>query len=256
MTPLLAGMWTLALIFLQILCVSMTESARPGAADDLVSQTACVVLATSLVIFAMVRLHAREVSLRTTLGVAPVAPLHLILSIAAGAGLYPLLSTADDWVVHRWPYSPEEQQSLEHLFTAPTLASRVVLVLAAFVALPLARELFFRGIVFGEVLRTRGVGVAMVVSAVFFTASNFEWRTIPTTLMLGLALARLRDRTGTVLASAAAHLAFYAVPSVLLLKGWDMNTDFVFATRWIVGGAVIALLALVAVGAGRGEEEE
>ena len=65
----------------------------------------------------------------------------------------------------------------------------------------------------------------------------------------------MRERSGTVLAAAAAaHVAFFAVAAIPILGGQDPNVDVVYSTKWIVGGAVIALLALVAVGAGRKDE--
>jgi len=255
MTPLTAALWTIGLWFLEMTCVYVTQAARPGAIDDIVNLGACTALATSLVIFAMVRVHARESSLRLTLAVAPVGPIHLLLSIAAGAGLYPLLSTIDDRIVHRWPYSPEDTQAMERLFAVPTMSSRVALVLVGFVVIPLAREVFFRGIVFSEIMRSTSARVATVASAVLFSVSQLDWRAIPTTLVLGLALARLRERTGTVLAAAAAHVAFFAVAGIPVLGGRDTMADVVFAPKWIVGGAVIALLALVAVGAGHRSDE-
>jgi hypothetical protein len=254
MTPLTAALWTVALWFLEMTCVYVTQAARPGAIDDIVNLGACTALATSLVVFAMVRVHAREASLRLTLAVMPVAPLHLLLSIAAGAGLYPLLSTIDDRMVARWPYSPEETQAMERLFAVPTMSSRVALVLVGFVAIPLAREVFFRGIVFSEIMRSTSARVATVASALLFTLSELDWRSIPTTLVLGLALARLRERTGTVLAAAAAHVAFFAVAGIPILGGRDTKADVVFTSKWIVGGAVIALLALVGVGAGKRDD--
>jgi membrane protease YdiL (CAAX protease family) len=253
MTPLAAAMWTIGLWSLEMLCVYVTQAARPGAIDDIVSLAACTSLATSLVIFAMVRVHAREASLRRTLAVALPAPLQLVLSVAAGAGLYPLLSTIDDRMVLRWPYSPDDTEAMERLFAVPTMSSRIALVVAGFVVIPLARELFFRGIVFSEIMRSTGARAATVASAVLFTASELDWRSIPTTLVLGIALARLRERTGTVLAAAAAHIAFFAVAGLPILAGRDTKADVVFAPRWIVGGAAIALLALVAVGAGGAE---
>ena len=242
MTPLTAALWTVALWFMEMTCVYVTQAARPGAIDDIVNLGACTALATSLVIFAMVRVHARESSLRLTLAVTPVAPLHL------------LLSTIDDRMVARWPYSPEETQAMERLFAVPTMSSRVALVLVGFVAIPLAREVFFRGIVFSEIMRSTSARVATVASALLFTLSELDWRSLPTTLVLGLALARLRERTGTVLAAAAAHVAFFAVAGVPILGGRDTKADVVFTPKWIVGGAVIAVLALVGVGAGKKDE--
>jgi membrane protease YdiL (CAAX protease family) len=203
-----------------------------------------------------VRVHARETSLRVTLGVTPLAPLQFLLSIAAGAGLYPLMSTVDDMVLKRWPAAPSPDDTLmAKLLEVPTLGSRVALVVAAFVVMPLARELFFRGIVFTELRRSSRLWVAMVASSVFFAASQFDWRSIPTTLVLGLALARLRDRTGSVLAAVVAHVAFWSVAGIPILRGADPAADVTYPMRWIAGGAVIAVLALVAVGAGHRSEE-
>jgi membrane protease YdiL (CAAX protease family) len=254
MTPLAAALWTVALWLLENVCVQVTEAARPGALSDIVNLGACQVLATSLVVFVMVRVHARETSLRVTLGVAPLAPLHALLAIAAGAGLYPLLSTIDDRILKRWPYPADDNTLMEKLLEVPTLSARVALVVAAFLIMPVTRELFFRGIVFTEVRRLRGAAVAMVTSAVFFAASQFDWRTIPTTLVLGLVLARFRDRTGSVFGAIVAHLAFWSVAAVPILRGSDPAADVTYSLRWIVGGAVIALLAVVAVGAGRRED--
>jgi membrane protease YdiL (CAAX protease family) len=254
MTPLWAAGWTGVLWLLENVAVQVTQAARPGALSDVVNLGACQVLATSVVVFAMVRVHARETSLRWTLGVAPLGPLPLLLSLAAGAGLYPLLSTVDEMVLKRWPYPSDDSALMEKLLDVPTLGARVALVVAAFVVMPLTRELFFRGVVFTEVRRATGLRTAVVASAVFFAASQLDWRTIPTTLVLGFALARLRERTGSVLGAVAGHLAFWSVAGIPILRGADPAADVTYSTKWIVGGAVIALLALVAVGAGRREE--
>jgi len=91
LTPLTAALWSIGLWLVENVCVQVTQAARPGALSDIVNLGACQALATSLVVFAMVRVHARETSLRVTLGVTPLAPLQFLLSIAAGAGLYPLM---------------------------------------------------------------------------------------------------------------------------------------------------------------------
>ena len=254
MTPLWAAGWTGLLWLLENVAVQVTQAARPGALSDVVNLGACQLLATSLVVFAMVRVHARETSLRWTLGVAPVGPLPFLLSLAAGAGLYPLVSTIEDVIAARWPHGIEDDTLMAKLLEVPTMSARLALVAVFVVIGPLTRELFFRGALFTELRRATGLRTAMIASAVFFAASQFDWRTIPTTLALGLALAWLRERTGSVLGAVAGHLAFWAVPGIPILRGADPAADVHYPTRWIVGGAVIAALALVAVGAGRREE--
>jgi membrane protease YdiL (CAAX protease family) len=252
MSPLAAALWSVALTMTVMVAVSVTESARPGAQTDIINLAACQVLATSLVVFAMVRWHAPDVSLRLTLGMRPLAPLRAPLAIAAGAGLFPLLSTIDDLVLKRWPLGDESAAESVHklLFSS----SRVGLVVAGLVVVPIARELFFRGILYGGIRATAGMRAAIVATSVFYACSYLEPQQMPTAMILGVALAWLRERSGTVLAPVLAQLAYGAVEGVPILRGRDLEADFVYPTKWIAGGAVIAVLALAAIGAGRKEE--
>ena len=252
MSPLAAALWSVALTMTVMVVVSLTEAARPGAEADVVSLAASQLLATSLVIFAMVRWHAREVSLRATLGVRAVAPLHIVLSLAAGAGLCPLLSTVDDAIMRRFPI--DDAGAAEHLQKVLSSSSRIGLVVAALVVVPVARELFFRGVLYGGLRATTPVRSAVTATAVFFACSTLEPQQIPTTLALGLSLAWLRERSGTVLAPILAQLAYGAVDGIPILRGRDPAADVAYPARWIVGGAVIAALALGAIGAGRRED--
>jgi membrane protease YdiL (CAAX protease family) len=255
MTPLAAALWTTALWLLETVCVGVTQAVRPGALSDIVNLGACTALATSIIVFAVVRLHARDVSLRATLGVTSPAPLHVVLAVAAGAGLYPLLSTIEDLAAKRWPAGPDEADMASKLLAVPTTSARVALVVSAFVIMPLARELFFRGLLYGAVRKATNAHTAAIATSVFFAASQLDWHTLPSTLAFGFALARLRERTGSVLAPIAAHLAYWAVVAVPILRGADPMADIVYPTKWILGGAVIAVLALSAVGTGGRKEE-
>jgi membrane protease YdiL (CAAX protease family) len=252
MTPLAAALWAVALTMVVIVAVSLTESARPGAQSDIVNLAACRVLATSLVIFAMVRWHAQDTSLRLTLGVRPIAAMHVPLSIAAGAGIFPLMATVDEAIMRRWPLQdPSMNEGMQKLLTS---SSRVGLVVAALVVVPIAQELFYRGILYTGVRATTGVRSAAVATAVFYACSNLEPQQMPTALVLGFALAWLRERTGTVVAPVLAQLAFGAVEGIPILRGRDPSADVTYPMRWVVGGAFIALLALGGIGVGRREE--
>jgi membrane protease YdiL (CAAX protease family) len=251
MTPLAAALWTIALFFVRMSCVRATEAVRPGAALDFVNLGACEALGTSALLFAVVRVHARDASLRATLGVRRPALLHILLAAAAGAGLMPVLATADALIAQRWPEEAIDKAMAEAVAGIATYGSRVTFVVVACLIVPIARELFFRGALFTEVRRATNARVAIVSTAVFFASFLPDTRKLPTQLALGLALGVLRERTGTVVTSILAHVAFVAVVGIPLLRGQDPAEDIAFPTRWIVGGAVIAGLALLAVGAGR-----
>jgi membrane protease YdiL (CAAX protease family) len=254
MTPLLAAMWTFALFALEQVAVSATEAIRPGAMTDVINVCACSLLATSIVVFAMVRVHAREASLRRTLGIVGPAPTHVFLALAAGAGLFPLTAAIDARVIEKWPYTEEEEALFHKLAEIPTMHARVALVVTFLVLMPIASELFFRGIVYGELRRAAGATVA-IASTALFSASFQDPRVMPTALLLGLALAALRERTGTVVSAVLGHLAFCSVEAIPILRGRDPDADVQFPAKWIVGGAVIALLAVAGAGAGRKEPE-
>lgn len=234
---------------LEHVCFELTEAARPGAITDIVNIAACVVLATSLVVFAMVRVHAPEESLRETLGLRPVGLLRLALSIAAGVGLSPALSTVDNLIAKRWPYDdPDAAENMQKLLGSST---HVGLVLGVFVIIPLAREVFFRGLLFGELDRhpedrgdKDGAVVPLLATALLFAVFSLDWRSMPTALVLGLALGWLRARSGSLVAPAVAHLAFWSVQGIPILRGTDPAADFTYPAPWIAGGVAMAVLAL------------
>lgn len=245
MSPLAAAMWTVALTMTGLVAVSVTESVRPGAQTDIVNLAACEVLATSVVIFAMVRWHAPQGSIRATLGLRGFGPggfAHAPLSIAVGAGLAPVLSAVDDWVVHRWPM--QDDAAVEGLQKLLSSSSRVGIVVSALVVIPLTRELFFRGVLYEGMRRTVGGRSAILGTAVFFACSTLEPQQVPTALVLGLALAWLRESASTVVAPVLAQLAYGAVEGIPLLRGRPLDADVTYPVTWIAGGAGLALAAL------------
>jgi len=78
-----ATLWATALWLLEHICFEVTESARPGAITDIVNVSACVVLATSIIVFAMLRVHAPHESVRA--------------GFAAKRSCFPLRSKLQSW---------------------------------------------------------------------------------------------------------------------------------------------------------------
>ena len=249
MSPLAAALWSVALTMTVMVAVSVTDAVRPGAQTDIVNLAACQVLATSLVVFAMVRWHAPDLPMRGVLGMRGISPLNVPLAIAAGAGLFPLMSTVDSLIVKRWPIQDDSAaEGIEKLLAS---SSRVGLVVAALVVVPIARELFYRGILYGGIRATVNVRVAILATSVFYACSFLDPQQMPTALALGFALAWLRERSGTVIAPILAQLAYGSVEGIPILRGQDLEADVTYPAKWIAGGAAIALLALVGIGAGR-----
>jgi membrane protease YdiL (CAAX protease family) len=237
--------WTIVLLTVEHLCVELTEAARGAPLTDIVSLSACRVLATSIVLFAIVRTHAREVPLRRALGVAPLALHHAALSAAAGAGLAPVLSALDDRILARFPYNdPEMLASVEKLVSS---ASSIVLVVGMFLVIPVASEVFYRGLLFGGLRGAGNTRQAVLVTALLYALSSLDLRVLPSALLLGIALGWLRARSGSVFSPIVAVLAFHGVDTVTILRGGDPLGDVSYLVKWIVVGAVLALLSLVAM---------
>lgn len=242
MSPLAAAMWTFAASLVEQLSVATTEALRPGGLTDVVNVTACDVLATSIAVLAVLRVHAPDLPLRTALGLRPCSPLNLLASVVAGAGLSPALSSLDDAILRAWPY--DDAAALENVDKLVSHASRTALVAGIFVVIPLARELFFRGALFGRLRGSVSAPVAVSMTAVLFACSSLDWRAMPSALVLGLVLGGLRAGTGTVLAPIAGHLSFWAVEGIPILRGRDPTADVTYPASWTVAGAAVGLLAL------------
>ena len=78
------------------------------------------------------------------------------------------------------------------------------------VGAPLAEELAFRGLLFGDLRPRYGFSVALVVSAALFALAHWESTHLyaAAVLPLGLLLGYVRERTGSVRASALLHAIY------------------------------------------------
>lgn len=99
--------------------------------------------------------------------------------------------------------------------------------IAGAVIAPLVEELFFRGLLFGAYLRTRGPLLAYALSATIFASLHLNPPAFPPIVLLGLVLAALYHRTGSLTPAVLAHafnngVAFlvlrYADPSIVPVR--------------------------------------
>jgi membrane protease YdiL (CAAX protease family) len=247
MKPSASLAWTVLQWMFAALCVRMTESARPGASTDLVNLGACQTLAVLVVLFVILRVYVPDGSVRAALGIRPLAGWQLILSAGLGAGLRPSLDMIDSVLEQRFPYDAREIAQFEKLTALHSVSHRVVFIAIAFGVVPLIREVFFRGILFEQLARAAPARTAILVTSACY-AFSLDLRSVPTALVLGLALGRLRSSTGTLLGPVVAQLAYWTIPSIAVARGMDPNSDIVYPTRYVVVGAVAALLALAFVG--------
>jgi membrane protease YdiL (CAAX protease family) len=236
--------WTVLFIVIEIFAQSITEAARPGSQYDLVNWTACVVLAASIVIFIMMRVYAPHGSVRETLGLRAVSPLHVLLSAVSGAAVYPALSVVESWLQKKMPVPEQVVHEQAKLLATPGLSQRVFLVVAFVILIPAAYEIFYRGALFGGIRKGRSAGAALLVTTGLFAFSHLDPRALVSLAVISMIAGWLRGHGGSTWSSFAAHAAYWAVPALPILRGGDPLVDVMYPPLWSFGGLAVAAVAL------------
>jgi membrane protease YdiL (CAAX protease family) len=84
------------------------------------------------------------------------------------------------------------------------------LILLTVAAAPVFEEFIFRGLIFGGLRRTLGLGVSVIASAAIFAIVHPPFAVLPV-FVLGLAAALIYDRTRLLIAPIAAHAVYNAI---------------------------------------------
>jgi hypothetical protein len=97
--------------------------------------------------------------------------------------------------------------------------SLIALLVFAGTLVPFAEELFFRGFLYGWLRPRRGVVIATVISALCFSLLHGIYWLMPALIMLGVILAIVYQRSGSILAAAVTHGTFNTITIILLYVG-------------------------------------
>ena len=119
-----------------------------------------------------------------------------------------------------------EQEHLTDVLTGilqrPLTPTQIVwIVLLVCVLVPIGEEMFFRGFVYGT-LRRWGVAAAAVLSALFFAAVHQQVVHFLPIALLGVILAVLYERTGSLLPAVIVHAANNLVAVLGALYKWNI----------------------------------
>lgn len=244
---LAAALWTALVVLLELFIVSLTEEGREGAYLDLVSRTASEALAYSLVLFAILRVHEPQTSVRHVLALRRPSVLAILLCIVVGMAL----SLPSEWVGQildaRFPRSPEEQEAFDKVFSVATSGKRITLVVTLGLLQPIFDELFYRGALFTPLRRTRTAESVVVATAAFETLRSGMPRTMMLLLVASLVFAWIRSATGSIFPAIVARIAYMGVglaPIVLVRELPRPTIPWVAAS---VAGAVLGIVGLAAL---------
>jgi uncharacterized protein len=243
-----AAIWTLLAILLDLLFVSVTEAGREGALYDLVSRTACQGLAYSIAFFGILRLHEPETSIRHVLALRTPSIFGILLALVVGAAMSLPSEWFDRMLEVKFPRSLAEKEALERILAVSTLGKKIALFTTIVVLGPAFDELFFRGVMFTPLRRTRTLASVILITAGLEMFGSLSARAMLSIAAPTLVFAWLRGRTGSIWAPLTARMAYYGVGVVPLVLGHPSPEPtrtalLVSIASGTVAAAALALLA-------------
>jgi membrane protease YdiL (CAAX protease family) len=226
--------------------ISIIDAARPGAFVDVVTVATCKLLAYSVVLFALLRVHEPESSIRHLLALRRPPAVLVFLGALVGCGLSPAAMWLDGVFSKRFPPSQAELDAYERIFDAPTPGKKIALLLALVVVMPVCDELFFRGALFTPLKRGRRAESVILATAAYDTLlGGASAREIASVLVTALAISWMRAVSGSVFPSVAARVVFFGVQVVPLVLAREPNVTGIVALI----GVVLAGLSLAGIAA-------
>jgi uncharacterized protein len=247
LTFVLAAIWTLLVAVLVSVMITLIDAVHPGAFVDVVTVATCRLLAYSLVLFAILRLHEPEASIRSTLALRRPPAIVVLLAAVVGAGLAPGAMWLDGVFAKQFPPSEMELQAYARIFDTPTLGKKIALVVATVLVMPVCDELFFRGALFTPLKRGRRAETVILATAAYDTLlGGAQPREIASILATVLTISWLRAATGSVFPSVAARVAFFGVQVVPIVLS---TRELSLSPMMTLGGLAAALVALAGVAA-------
>jgi membrane protease YdiL (CAAX protease family) len=118
--------------------------------------------------------------------------------------------------VPRLGLKPEQQQAVQTMEMAVTWRNRLALGLVTILLVPVAEEIFFRGILYPWIKQIGFPRLALWGTALIFAALHMNLVTFVPLTILALILAALYERTGNLLAPITAHALFNGMNFTLL----------------------------------------
>lgn len=241
--PLAAG-WAFLATFLFVFVAGLVLSLRSEASGYLVvTGVLAQIVAYSLTLFFMLRVHAPDASIRRFVGLRPTAwgfyPLGALLGLAMQLPMNALYAA----VLERFPL--EDPSTLQPYYDGASLPLRMMMGFVLVAAGPAIEEVFFRGALFAPLVRrpekTSGWVTIVTTGLLFAAAHVWRWQDVLCIIPMGIVLGYLRFASGSLLPSVFAHACFNAVAMAqLAMHQEDMTpTPLVLALTIVATAAVV-----------------
>jgi hypothetical protein len=205
----MATLWAFGITLVFQIVLTAVVSMRPASANDMVVGVACQAIVYLGGAFLILRVHAPEGSVRDYLGLRPTHALFYLFGLLLGLAVHPLADAVEELLERRFPITDHGQ--IIELYRAGTPGWRAGMVVASVFFGPILEEMLFRGVLYRGLRRIYPMGLATIMTAWFFGAAHMRWQAMVTIGLVGLVLGWLRAKSGSIVPTALAHMAFNAV---------------------------------------------
>jgi membrane protease YdiL (CAAX protease family) len=148
------------------------------------------------------------------------------VSFALGLGLYPAVAIGAGLIVATFleVFTDRAVSAPEQIATDLSFAGKLFAVMVALVAAPVAKELFFRGVLFRSIRDRHGFWPGALLSSLVFGLVHYVPSPWPDALFLqtlmvftGVSLCLIYEWRKSLLSTIVAHMAFNSIGIVLIL---------------------------------------
>jgi len=177
MSAVAALLWVTCATFAFLFVGTLLVSAREDAARDQTVLIGCQTAAYLLTLFAILRVHGPDSTIREFVGLrATHAAFYPLAAIAGGASAF-----WGSWLldrIHRRFPDPDNANRLIELFFEATPAGRVAMGVGIVLVGPLVEELIFRGAVFNPMTRRHPTEAVILWTSALFAVVHVEPRVL------------------------------------------------------------------------------
>lgn len=219
LSAVFAPAWTMAALVASLGLFWITAALRPAKGGDIVNLQLCFSAGLAAVTWGVTRFHLPTRPVADALGLRRTPAGLLVLSALIGCALLLPASWLDDRLEHLFPRGAEEIAARADAMSLSTVSRKAAFAVAAVGLGPISEDLFFRGALFRAMRRTEAAALTIATSSLAFAFFHVDARMFPIALLGGVVLGVLRERTGSVLASMTAHVAYNGVITLGLLGG-------------------------------------